>query len=475
MKNTNAVEQKVLETIQRYNLIEKGDKILAAVSGGADSVCMLHILDSLKDLLGIELFCAHLNHGLRGETADRDQSFVKMLCEEMKIPFFSKTVDIAELAENEKLSTEEAGRKARYAFFDELSEKLDICRVATAHNKNDNAETVLMRVLRGTGVDGLRGISYSREDGVVRPLLDVSRDEIELYCEENGLSFCTDETNAENDYTRNKIRNELIPYLEKEFNTRITDSLCRLSETAREDGDFLRGYAERLYSRLKNPLPGSGNIALHIESLKMVDKGISARVFRIAAEDAGLGAKLEKKHIDDIFDIMKKETGASVDLPDGLRAYNRYGWIAFEGKEERLKRVKLGKDSFFVNISPPETVFVESLDKNISLRLEDAQKYVCKINETAIDFDMLQGEMLFLRSRREGDRIVWFPDGKTKKIKNILIDMKIPKSDRNRIPLLCTGAEILAIVGSRVSEKYKVTKDTKTALIVEYGSKDADK
>ena len=475
MKNNNAVEQKVLATICRYKLIEKGDKILAAVSGGADSVCMLHILYKLRDELGTKLFCAHLNHGLRGETADRDQRFVENLCEKLEIPFFSKNVDVLAMAKAEKLITEEAGRKARYSFFDELSEKLGICRIATAHNKNDNAETVLMRILRGTGVDGLSGISYIREDGVIRPLLDVSRAEIELYCKENNLEFCTDETNAENDYTRNKVRNELIPYIEKEFNTKITDSLCRLSETAREDGDFLKGYAERLYTILRNPLPGNRPVSLHTESLGMVDKGISARVLRIAADEASPGVRLEKKHIDDIFGLMQKETGASVDLPDELRVYNRYGWIVFEGKEDTMKKVKEESDGFFVKISPSDTVFVESLGKNVTLRIEDAQEYKCKINETALDFDLLQGEMLFLRSRREGDRIVWFPDGKTKKIKNILIDMKIPQSDRNRIPLLCTGSEVLAIVGSRVSEKYKITKDTKTALIVEYGSENADK
>lgn len=471
MNNVNSVMQNVMTTVFEHNMINKGDRVLAAVSGGADSVCMLHVLSRLKDSLGFSIYCAHLNHGLRGVAADNDEQFVVELCGRLNIPVFTKTVDVAALARGKKLSTEEAGRMARYEFFGELSKKFRIDKIATAHNKNDNAETVLMRILRGTGIDGLKGISYVREDGVIRPVLDLSRTEIENYCSENSLEFCTDATNFENDYTRNKIRNQLIPYLEESFNAKTVDSLCRLAENAREDAEFLESYARRLYARLCNPLPGNKSITLHIESLAMVDKAIVARVIRIAAAEEKQGLRLEKKHIDDVLELMTKQTGAAIDLPDGLTVSVQYGWLLFEDKNS-VKKIQGEENGFFTAISPLQTVFVEPLGKSVSLKIEDAKTYICKVNETAISYDAIEGQMLFLRSRRSGDHIVWFPDGRTKKIKNVLIDYKIPKNDRDRIPLLCTGSEVLAIVGSRVSEKYKITNETERALVIEYGTEE---
>ena len=176
-----SISSLVVSTIDTHNMIKKGDKVMAAVSGGADSVCMLHILNRLKQDLKFTLFCAHVNHGLRGETADRDERFVKDLCKELKIPFFCGRFDVNKIADEEKLTVEEAGRKVRYSFFEKLKNEHGIQKIATAHNKNDNAETVLMRIIRGTGIDGLSGISYVREDGVIRPILDLSRAQIEEY------------------------------------------------------------------------------------------------------------------------------------------------------------------------------------------------------------------------------------------------------------------------------------------------------
>lgn len=467
MNSEKSVFQVVSTTVFEHKMINKGDRILAAVSGGADSVCMLHVLNRLKDIVGFDIYCAHLNHKLRGEAADSDERFVIEFCGRLGIPVFTKTVDVLALAKEKKLTLEEAGRLARYDFFKELSDRYRITKTATAHNKNDNAETVLMRILRGTGIDGLKGIAYEREDGIIRPILDVSRFQIEEYCKENNLDFCTDATNKDNDYTRNKIRNKLIPYLEEEFNNKVTDSLCRLAENANDDSEFLNSYARRLYDRLKNPLPQNKPIALHIESLCMADTAIIARVIRIAADEAQKGICLEKKHIDDILDLLTKETGAELSLPGGLKVRIQYGWLSFENKlGERV--IKADGDAFFAEISVPDRIFVDLIKRNISFRTEDSGDYKCKINEIALDYDLISDKKLFLRSRRSGDRMVWFPDGRTKKIKNILIDEKIPRQDRDKIPLICTGNEVLAIAGGRVSEKYKVTKDTERVLVVKY-------
>lgn len=476
MNTDYSVLQTVLKTVSEHNMLTDGDRVLAAVSGGADSVCMLHILSSLKKELNIEIFCAHLNHGLRGDAADSDERFVSELCKKLKIKFFSKRVNVAEIATENKQTVEEAGRNARYKFFAEICEKHKINKTATAHNKNDNAETVLMRVLRGTGTDGLGGIPYVREDGVIRPLINVSRKEIEDYCRDNALDFCTDATNADNDYTRNKIRNELLPYLAREFNVEIVESLTRLAENVGKDANFVNGYAERLYDRLCSPLPNKKPVSLHIESLRLVDKAIISRLIRIAADKAVMGVKLEKKHVDDILSLMDKQTGAAVDLPKGLRVEVQYGWLIFIDKnaDDNKERILSGGDDFFAEIVPPTDIFVESIGKDISIRLENPKEYKLKINEIMLDYGLIEGKMLFLRSRRSGDRIVWFSDGRTKKIKNILIDEKIPKKDRNKIPLLCTGDEVLAIVGHRVSEKYRVTKETERALVIAFGKYEQD-
>lgn len=463
------IEEKVFETVLRFNMICRGDKVLAAVSGGADSVCMLHILSRMKASLEFELFCAHLNHGLRGIAADNDEEFVVDLCKKLGIRVFTKKADVGAAAENEKLTVEEVGRKLRYEFFEELSKKHGFNKIATAHNKNDNAETVLMRIIRGTGIDGLAGIPCVRGDGVIRPVLNISRYEIEEYCRENGLEFCTDATNADDDYTRNKIRNQLIPYLEREFNPGVSDALVRLAETAEEDAEFINGYAKRLYTRLGNPLPSKKPAALHINSLKMLEKSIAVRLVKLAANDAQRGIKLSKKHIDEIFGILDKGTGASIDLPQNLKAQISYGWLTFIGEAESvLPQLKAGE--FFTEIAPGQSVFAESVGKEITLKIENPKDYRCAANEIAADLDKIGRRPLFLRNRRGGDRIVWFSDGRTKKIKNVFIDEKIPKSDREKIPLLCTGDEVVAIVGSRVSEKYKVTKNTERALVIRYGT-----
>ncbi len=463
-----SISPQVLQTIFKYNMIEKGDKLLAAVSGGADSVCMLHILNSLKKDLDFKLACAHVNHGLRGEAADNDERFVKALCKDLGIKFYVKRIDVAAFAKEQHMTTEEAGRKVRYDFFAELRDKYGFNKIATAHNKNDNAETVLMRIIRGTGIDGLTGISYKRDDAVIRPILDVSRVEIEEYCKLYNLDYCTDKTNFDNDYMRNKIRNELIPFIEREFNTKVSESLVRLANSADEDSRFIKGYTKRLYSRLGSPMPNKCPNALHIESFKMVDRAIGARILRLATEKSAKDVKLERKHIEEIYSILDKQTGTSIDLPCGLKAEINYGWLTFEGPLDR-NEVKLEEDGFFAKVSIGDSVYLDAVGKNINFRVENPKQYKLKVNEIAVDLDRLDNQPLFLRSRRDGDRMVCFADGRTKKIKSIFIDEKISKKDREKIPLLATGDEVIAIVGSRVSEKYKLTKDTERALVIEYG------
>ena len=239
------LEKKVFETIQKYNLIQRGDRIVVAVSGGPDSICLLDILNKIKNKncqLNPEpmaIFVAHVNHMIRKEACE-DEAFVRDYCEKNGIEFFSKSIDVEKFANNNKMGTEEAGRFVRYEFFDEVAKKVGANKIAIAHNKNDSAETIIMNILRGTGVSGLKGIEPIKNNKYIRPLINCKREEIENYCEKNSLNPRIDKTNFENVYTRNKVRNIVIPYIKKEFNSNIVETITRLSELVKEDDDFIQ-------------------------------------------------------------------------------------------------------------------------------------------------------------------------------------------------------------------------------------------
>lgn len=242
-------KQRILETITKYNLIESGDKIVLGVSGGPDSISMLNILYELKEKLEISICVCHINHGLR-ENAKLDEQYVKEYCEKRDINFFVLHTDIKKEAKENKIGLEEAGRKIRYEFFYKVLKQTESNKIAIAHNKNDNSETVIMNFLRGSGINGLRGIE-PKNDIYIRPLIEIEREFIEKYCEEEKLNPRHDESNDEIEYTRNKIRNIVIPYIKKEFNPNIVNSIERLSNLAREEKNYIDLETLRKYEVIK--------------------------------------------------------------------------------------------------------------------------------------------------------------------------------------------------------------------------------
>jgi len=243
------MKQKILQTIKKYNLIENGDSIVIGVSGGPDSICLLHVLNELKSELNFKIYVAHLNHMIRKE-ADEETEYVKEFCEKLGIECYIKRIDVVKVANNLKRGTEETGRKIRYGFFDEILEKTDSNKIATAHNNNDKVETILMNILRGSGSNGLKGIEAIRDEKFIRPLIETSREEIEEYCESNKLNPRIDKSNNENIYTRNKVRNVVIPYIKQEFNSNILKTINRLSEVATEESEYLNKITETTYKEI---------------------------------------------------------------------------------------------------------------------------------------------------------------------------------------------------------------------------------
>ncbi len=461
MSSNEAITNRIKSTILKHQLISDGDAILVALSGGADSVCMLDLLVKLKDELNIKVAAAHLNHMIRGAEADRDEAYAAELCTKLSVPFFAERVNVPEISQKYGISEELAGRNARYEFLKRICAEKGYNKIATAHNRNDRAETLLMRIIRGTGIDGLASIKYKREDGVIRPILDIERYEIEKYCTENNLSYCHDSTNSDNEYTRNRIRNELIPFLEEKFNPSIIDSLCVLSENSVEDAEFINGYAERLYRRINSPMPKRKPVLLDIESLKIIQDSIKNRIIRLAAKDAmGENYSLDRIHIDSVIALADKTTGAKAELPKGLVVSIKYGWLEFSKAEEEVET-----PDFCYEIEIGNKISNCEFDLNFKIVEND---FDINKNQMILDYDILEGKKLLVRNRRKGDRMVFFKDGKTKKIKKYLIDKKIPQSERDKIPLLCADDEIVAIIGNRVAETYKINKNSKRGLVITY-------
>ena len=322
------MEKFVLDYIKKNNLIRENDKILVAVSGGPDSICLLNILYNIKERLKIELYVAHVNHLIRKE-AKSDAEFVKEFCDSKNIEFFYKECDVKEKAQTEKISTEEAGRNARYEFFEEIANKYNINKIAIGHNKNDLAETLIMNILRGTGTQGLKAI-LNKNGKYIRPLLDVDREKIEEYCEKNNLKPRIDLTNFENNYTRNKIRNIVIPYVKKEFNPNIVETLTRLSQIATEEQDFINLEVEKAYKKILLS-EESENIKISGKKFVEIHTAIQKRtILYIINRLFGNTKQIEKKHIEDIIKLINKNIGNKYLTPNkNLKVSIKKGIVEF--------------------------------------------------------------------------------------------------------------------------------------------------
>ncbi len=308
------LEKKVLNTIQKYELIKYGDNIVVGVSGGPDSMTLLNVLCSLKETLQIHLFVAHINHQIRKE-AKQDEEYVKDFCAAHQIPFFVLEKDVVQLAKEQKIGTEEAGRKVRYDFFEEICKKVNASKIATAHTANDQAETILMNLMRGSGTNGLKGMEVKRGK-YIRPLLEITRQEIEQYCPKQQLNPRIDQTNQENVYTRNRIRNELIPYIEKKFNPSIVISLNRLSEIVKEQEEYMEKVVEKAYLEIMLE-QNEEQIVLDLKKFTSLEIVIKKRILLYTITKLfGTSQGIEKIHIEDMLKLCENNIGNKYLIPN---------------------------------------------------------------------------------------------------------------------------------------------------------------
>ncbi|HGM3458701.1 tRNA lysidine(34) synthetase TilS [Clostridioides difficile] len=455
---------KVLSTINKHNLIQKGDKIVLGLSGGPDSVCLLHVLNRLKKDFNIEIYAAHLNHQIRGIEAQKDALYVSKLCEDMGIVFFVKSINVPKYCENEGLSLEEGARKLRYEMFYEIKDKIKANKIAIGHNLNDQAETVMMRIMRGTGLKGLNGIDYIRDNCIIRPILDVERNEIEEYCEAYNLNPRIDKTNLENIYTRNKIRLDLLPYMKDNFNSNVIESIVRMSNSLKSDNDYIEKEAEAKFREVSN-IKEKGFVEINLDDFVCLHDAIKVRVLRNSIKHIlGDTNFVDQRHIEDIMSLEdNSKVNKMLTLPRNIFVYRKKDSIILTNEEivnEEIEFYYNVPSNGFIKIKELKQIIetqVMSIDRYKSMKLDNSSK--------GFDFNKVKGGIV-IRSRRQGDKIKLAMG--SKKVKDLFIDLKIPREERCKIPIITDSEGIICVGDYKISENYKIDENTKEVLKINF-------
>ena len=472
--------KKIHTTITKYNMLSENDLVLVCVSGGADSVALLYLLYLLKDEFRLRLHIAHLNHMIRAREADRDAEFVRSLAQRLKLPIISRRVNVPSFVKKNRLSTEEGARILRYRFFSEAAAKIKADKVAIAHTADDQAETVLMRIIRGTGLEGLGGIKPAIEQNgmkIIRPLIEVWKKEIENYLKQKNLRFRLDLSNKDKSYFRNKIRLALIPYLARNYNFRIKEILLRLGDVAREDYAFLEKKAEKVFDKLVETKKDKFEIEFSIKRLKRCSVAIQRIVMRLAIEKIkGDLRRISFQNLQDLNGLIRSpDRNLFLHLADKIKVRKEYDKLIFYNsrRQKRIKRFK-----YKLKISGLTTISesgLKILTRDYPAKTADEADKISGPIKTAkgvayFDYNKIKFP-LFVRNRLPGDRIRPLGMKGKKKLKDIFIDQKIPLLQRDFTPLIVSAEEkIIWIVGVKSSEECKLTPATKRILKITLSS-----
>lgn len=461
--------QKIKETIRRYQMLNCGDTIIVAVSGGPDSIALLSILDRLAPAFSLQLVVAHLNHALRPE-ADGETVFVKAMAEKYGWPYASAQVDVAALSRQRKISLEDAGRTARYDFLRQVAKQYGAAKIALGHHGDDQAETVMMNLIRGSGPEGMKGMLPVRKGFYIRPLLFVCCADILDYLQKEGLTFASDRSNESDDFLRNRIRHRLLPLLREEFNPKIDAGLGRLAEIVSRENAFMEGLVERTMDQWG--LANAGDqISLSVLNLLDLHEALQNRIIkklleRFCPEEKGISFN----HILAVTYLLQSgQPSGCLVLPYGIHIRRDY---------DRLSITKQGRGThgyarhdFLYNISVPgEATVIETGDR-VRLTLMTGpcvQAAEWKKDPTVawMDYDQIRLPLV-IRNVRPGDKMHCLGMEGTKKIKDIFIDDKISRGERGRLPLLVDARAVLWIGGGRSSHDVRITDQTKRILKAE--------
>ena len=453
-------EKKVRSFMEKQNLTAPGDRVLIGLSGGADSVCLLTVLHRLRGILSLSLGAFHVNHGIRGAEADRDEAFSKALCEDYGIPFYGVRVSVPDLAKEWQTGAEEAGRRVRYETAESLAKEHGYHKIALAHHRNDVAETLLFHLFRGSSVNGLSSIPAKR-GCVIRPLLSCEREEIEVYLRENSISYCTDTTNEETEYTRNKIRHRIITVARDEINAGAVRHMAETATECAELNDYLEAETRKVCDRAEK---AEGEIFFPMSLLLEEHSVIQKRaVYSFLGELAGSKKDITKEHVGAVLDLLSGHSGSRISLPYGVVAGRDFDRIflrtgsAVEAERKPEQRVVRIPGVYFLDTKGESLCFrLFSYEKNTEIPKNEYTKW--------FDYDKIRGT-LCLRTYREGDRIGLKSGSKT--VKSVWVEHKVPVEERYLQVLLADEEQVLWIPGVRNCDNYRITGETKTVLEVQ--------
>ena len=463
--------------ISQHKMIENGETVLVAVSGGADSLALLYGLYALRTQLSCKLHVVHLNHCLRPD-ADADAEFVQQHAAHLALPCTIQRVEVPRLAKQWKLSVEATGRKARYQFYESVTTEINATKVALGHHQDDSAETVLMNLIRGSGTTGLKGIAPVRDTKFIRPLASFTRQQIEAFLTSIGVVPKHDTTNTDTHYLRNRIRHELIPRLESDYNPNIKTGLSRTADVLRAESEYLDTAARKGFEicRIQNQ---QKNVVLDRMEFRKHHVALQRRMLRQSvSEISGDMNDLYFAHCEKMLNLIEAEaSNALLALPNGLQFRRAYQQLIIEKKPIETGNfaypvVTVGKTSIEV-LNTEITAELGNIESYPTLALPDGKF------EAIFDYEKirkvfaepsLEAFPLTVRNRRQGDRFQPYGMRGTKKIKDFFIDTKVPRYERDSVPLLVCGDQILWIIGYTTSDVFKIKSDTRQYLYLRYAS-----
>lgn len=468
----------VLEAITKSGVLSGNESIVVGVSGGPDSVCLLHALSQLKQSLGLRLHVAHLDHQLRGAESSKDAEYVSRLADKLGLPATIESRDVRAYGTMRRSSLEEAARDVRYAFFAEVAKQTSAAAVAVGHTRDDDVETVLMHILRGTGTSGLRGLmpvnELRTEAGpvtVIRPLLDITRRETAQYCAEHGLGPRTDETNQSLSLFRNRVRLELLPLL-RTYNPQIEEALSRLSRIATDEMEFLDSEAKAVWGRAARI--DRGTLVLDKETMRTLAPALKRHVLRLAVSEFVAGLKdIETRHIDTLLEAVEAPSGRVFQLPAGLFVVVEHDRCLLGRDQAALCPFPVLEGETFLNV--PGDAFLPGwkVTARILQHEEDRRGSAIPVHSSGLmfsacfDYDAI-GPKIAVRSVTAGDRFEPLGLGSAKKVSRFMLDAGVPRNWRKRVPILVTPARVAWVVGWRIDERLRVTDATSTALLIDF-------
>jgi tRNA(Ile)-lysidine synthase len=468
--------QTVEKTITAYGMLEPKDSVVIGVSGGPDSVALLHILFSIAPRFSLKLGVAHLNHCLRRNDSDKDAQFVEVLAKKYDLPCYTLKEDVRKYQIENKLSLEEAARRVRYTFLNDIANTMQYNKIATGHHSDDNAELILMNLFRGSGTQGLSGIPPVRDHKIIRPLIKLNRSEIIDFLSQNKLEYIFDESNTDTKHFRNRVRQHLIPLLKTAYNPKISDTLNRLSSIMRSEEEWIDGVVHSFYEKAVLNIH-ENYIILSVSILNRYHPALQRRIIRLTIEKIkGDLRRIRFVNINSIIGLLEKRSAyGKADLPDGIRIQrDQDALYIFKGKHMlryfRERYSPSDRVMFEYQIEKPESVFIEEIGAYIKvneMRVEKAFDYRYTGQYTSyFDKDTVSFPMV-VRNFRPGDAFKPLGAGGTQKVKKFFIDKKVPRSERVKCPILLSRGKIIWVIGHRIDESVKVMPSTRNVLKVE--------